>query len=487
MGSLSFLTSFYLPLLAVGSLSLGVADSPSGRTEAGPLFHDLALTLSLGDRVEAIGPLVWTEKTPTLTGWGLNPLVSYRSEVGVERTQFDFLYPLVTHDRYGDQGRWQVLQFLSWGGGPGSDGTTAQRFTVFPFYFQQNSTDPAQSYQALLPFYGTLKNRLFRDEIRFLAFPLWMQTRKRDVITDNYLAPFLHRRRGGANGWQLWPVYGQETRVPLRRTSKLTDLPEIVPGHEKRFLAWPFLLSEIQGVGSANPTTNRAVLPLLSTTRSPNQDNTTVLWPFFTKTVNREKQFEEWGAPWPFIGWANGEGKSARRIWPLYGRAANTNVSSLFVLWPAYSRKDLVTENLERKSTRGLLYLWNDVSVRDRQSGAEYRRRSLWPLVYHWRDREGRERLQLLAGAEGAFPYNEGIQRAWSPLWSLYRSEKNPKADAASQSLLWNLWRRESQTGKNQSSFLFGFVKSETTAEGRAWGWFWRKPTLKKTVIHAKP
>lgn len=81
----------------------------------------------------------------------------------------------------------------------------------------------------------------------------------------------------------------------------------------------------------------------------------------------------------------------------------------------------------------------------------------------------------MLAFAETAFPHNEAIARAWSPVWSLYRSEKNPKAGAASQSLLWNLWRRDVKPGGTKTSFLFGMVKTETTKDGRTWRWFWRK------------
>ncbi len=464
-----------MPLLAAGAAAVCLRAEPP--VESGPLAHEFGLTLEPGHRSEAAGPLLWTETTPSLSGWGLNPFVSFRSEPEVERTQIEFLYPLVSYDRYGSQDRWQFLQLLSWGGGRSTDGSDTQRFTVFPFYFQQESTDPAKRYHALLPLYGTLKNRLFRDEIRFVALPVWVQTRKRDVVTDNWLVPFFHRRHGGAQGWQLWPVYGTETRAVLTRTNGITDLPEVVPGHEKRFLLWPFGLSEVTGIGSENTTTNRAILPLFALRRSPQLDNTTLLWPFITHTVNREVGYEEWGAPWPFVGWANGEGKHARRLWPLYGKASNTNVSSGFILWPAYVHKQLVTENLLREQTRGLFYVWSDVSEKNRQTGEEYRRRSLWPLAHHWKDRTGRERFQMLALAESAFPHNEAISRAWSPVWSLYRSEKNPKAGAASQSLLWNLWRRDVKPGETRTSFLFGMVKTETTQEGRKWRWFWRRGT----------
>ena len=48
------------------------------------------------------------------------------------------------------------------------------------------------------PLYGHLQNRLFRDEIFFVLFPVYGESRKRDVVTDNYLYPFFHLRHGEA-------------------------------------------------------------------------------------------------------------------------------------------------------------------------------------------------------------------------------------------------------------------------------------------------
>lgn len=465
--------SRYLPILPLLAAAGGaVHAAPEPHVEAGPLAHEFTLTLGQGFRGEAGGPFFWQEVAPGTRGWAFCPLISFHHDAAVERTQYEFLYPLITYDLYGTQYRWQFMQLLSWSGGRSTDDSDTKRFTLFPFFFSQTSTDPAKSYRAFLPFYGTLKNRLFRDEIHFVALPLWVQTRKRDVVTDNYLAPFFHVRTGAAKGWQFWPLYGQESRAPITRTNAITDLPEVVPGHRRKFAVWPIWHVERLGIGTEDPVTNHMVLPLYAVRRSPSKDTTTVLWPFFTHTVDREKKFEEWGTPWPFIGWANGEGKHSRRFWPVYGKATNSELQSDFLLWPLYTHKVLRTQNLEREQTRSLFYVWIDVAERNRQTGAEYRRRSFWPLWYHWHDRDGRARLQILAPAEGAFPHNEGIQRGWSPIWSLYRSEKNPKAGAASQSLLWNLWRRDVKPEVTKTSFLFGIVKTEKTKEGRKWRWF---------------
>jgi hypothetical protein len=390
------------------------------------LAEEFPLTLRAGQRGEALGPLFHWQDTPEAWEWGFSPWVSYQHEPGVERTQAEFLYPLVSFDQYGSQYRFHILQFLSWSGGQSTVGPEKRRFTVFPFWFSQRSGDPTQAYWALVPFYGHLKGRLFRDEVRFAALPLWVQTRKRDVVTDNYVAPFVHVRTGGAQGWQVWPFYGQEHRASFVRTNALSDLPEVVPGHEKRFVAWPFWITDRQGIGAENPVTNTVSLPLFSQQRSKTRDNTTLMWPFFTHTVDRERQFEECGCA-----------VALRRVgrWP--GQACTPGVAALGqgdqcrvaerVRAVALLHPQATAGRGSRpgEQTRSVFYLRVDLAERDRRTGAEYRRRSLWPLLHHARDRQGRERLQVLALAEGAFPSNEGIVRGWSPIWSLYRHERD--------------------------------------------------------------
>src|SRR5262249_39180696 len=155
----------------------------------------------------------------------------------------------------------------------------------------QRSADPDLNYTALFPIYGHFKYRFLRDDIRFLLFPLYAKTRKRDVVTANYLYPFFHLRHGdGLSGWQFWPVVGHERKSPGSRTN-VADEVEVVPGHDKWFTLWPFIFNEHTGLGTTNPASLHTVLPLYSQFRSANRDATSVLWPFFTFVNEREKKY----------------------------------------------------------------------------------------------------------------------------------------------------------------------------------------------------
>lgn len=416
-----------------------------------------------------LGPIWGQEHFGDQSLWRLSPLMAHVEEAATERSEYEFLYPLFTFDRFGTEYRAQLLQFFSVSGGGTVDGETKRRQTLFPLFFRQKSDNPSNDYVALLPFYGHMQNHLLRDEIRFALIPLWLQSRKRDVVTDNFVFPFFHVRHGDhLTGWQFWPVFGQEHKEVTSKTNSI-DEAEIVGGHSRWFAGWPFIMSSHEGIGTTNPVSNLAFFPVVSLQRSPLRDNTTVLWPFITRTENREQHFVEWGLPFPFIGWARGEGKHANRLWPLYGNATNATTRQNFFLYPLYYHKRVQSAPLDRERTRALFFGYSDLRIQNTATGKTFRRRDLWPLFTWRQELDGRSRLQILAPIEPLLPNNKSIERLYSPMVSIWRNEANPKEHTASQSLLWNTWRRDVSPEKTRTSTLFGLIRTERSATGRKW------------------
>lgn len=455
---------------AVGLAAARLAASEYPR-QFGPLFSDIGLTLEAGHGWEALGPMLGREVTTNTSLWRISPLVARYEDPSVEHLRYDFLYPACGYVRYG--GEWQLhfFQFIQFTGGQAQEENEARRRTLFPFLFSQRSTDPARNYFALVPFWGTIQNRLFRDEIRFVLLPLYLQTRKRDLVTDNYLAPFFHLRRSpSVRGWQFWPLGGREVKQVTTRTNVADDL-EVVPGHQKTFAAWPFFFHERLNLGTDNPKTNLYLFPAWMSSRSPQEDYQWIL--FFSHRTNRtEKGYREWSTPWPFISWTDGPGKQMRRFFPLYGKGTKPGVQSDFILWPLYIHRATKASAYERDRKRILYWAYSDVREVNPANGAERRRREMWPLFSWSRDLEGRQRLQVLAPLEPLRPDNKAYERLYSPMWSLWRQQKDPVSGRHHASLLWNLWRREGEPGLTRTSFLFGAVRTERTAGGRRWRWF---------------
>jgi hypothetical protein len=387
------------------------------------------------------------------------------------------LPPLFTWRRYGDDGKWQLAQWLNGSRQAQIEDPDLHRFNLFPFFFYQNATDPERDYWALFPLYGTLQNRFFRDEAEFVLFPAWLKTRKGPVTTRNIAFPFFHLRDGpGLKGWQFWPLVGHEHRDPSTRTN-IADLVEVVPGHDKTFVVWPVYFRNRLGLGTENPSRVDAALPFYYVERSANRDFTSVLWPFFSWAEDREKKYRQWYAPWPLVSFARGEGKTLSRVAPFFSVGHSATFEGETYLWPLYRRRHLMTEDLDRDRRQYGLYLYVDLREETKGTGQVMRRIESWPFFTWTRDREGNERLQVLAPIE-PIKRSTYIERNWSPLWSVWRQERNPRTGASSQSLLWNLYRRDAVPGLTKGSLVFGLVQYQRSSEGRRWRFFHLGPRL---------
>jgi hypothetical protein len=448
-----FFAGFFLAVL---SLQLSAAADESS---FGFLFDRFQLTLEQGFRTEAAGPFYYSETTDESSTVAVPPFFSDYKNPSVESHEDDVLYPLFTSLRYGEERRWQLFELVSSSGGRQQDGSTRDRTTIFPFYFSQRSTDTNDDYTAFFPFYGHLKNRFFHDKIFFCAFPFYSETQKRDVVVDNYVYPFVDVRHGdGMTGWQFWPFYGRQNKIPTLHTNGFGDV-ETIGGYKRSFWIWPLHMSQDNGIGTDNPEKFRVSLPLYVYTRSPKLDSTTVLWPLFTWMDNREKKYREWQLPWPFIIFARGEGKTTDRVFPLFSRSHNDVKESDSYLWPIYTYRRTHSDPLDLQRTRVVFYLYSDTKEKNTKTGHYKRRLDMWPFFTWHRDFDGSERLQVIAPLEPAVPDNRGIERNWSPLWSFWRAEKNPATGAASQSLLWNLYRHETTPTHKKVSLLFGLFQ----------------------------
>lgn len=434
----------------------------------GPIYHTGPLTLDNGTRTEILGPLFTHNEKGSEESWILRPLGSYQKDSLTDTAKLTLAYPLMSYSRYGLEYRFQFLQVISWAGGVSLKEQANHRVTIFPFYFQQRSQDSNLNYTAFFPIYGQLKNRLFRDEVDFALFPLYMRSLKKDVVTDNFLFPIIHRRHGtGLTGWQVWPLFGTEHKNASTVTNGF-DETETIAGHDKKFALWPLYFKDKLGIGTENPESHQVLLPFYSWQRSPLRDSSTYLWPFgLTYTDDRDKKYREWDALWPLIVFARGEGKTALRIWPLFGRAKNETLESDFYLWPFYKYNRATSSPLDRERTRLLFFLYSHLVEKNTTTGTALDRTDLWPLLTRRRDHDGNERLQVLSVLDPLLPNNQTMQLNYASLCSVWSSESNAKTGAASQSFLWNLYRRDTTSLTKKCSLLFGCFQYQSGPEGR--------------------
>lgn len=512
-----------LACAVAGLLLVTLALDPlNGRAEgggvaSGPLWENFPLTLSMGDRTEALGPFFYDQTNEDARTWAVPPLMSSLSAAATDSAEFDFFYPVLTYDRYGKEHRFQILQLLSFSGGANQADQGAHRVTLFPFYFHQRSPNTNENYTALFPIYGKLRNRLFRAEMDFALWPLyvktkrkpgagtvgaeeflslgnrWAQSRRGDITTYNFLAPIFHLRYGdGLRGWQVWPLAGHELKSVTLRTNAWGDA-ETVPGHEKSFALWPIWSSAARNTGTSNESHFNTLLPFYSSFRSPQRDSTTYLWPCgLTLTDDRARRYEEVNVLWPVFTYARGEGKTTTRVWPLFGFSHNEVMERNFCLWPVYRHSRIHSAPLDRERTQILFFLYSDKQEENTDTGTTSRRVDCWPLFTRKRDQHGNTSLQVCSILEPILPASKSVERNYSALWSIWRSEKNVQSGATSQSLLWNLYsNRKSAAGVRKTSLLFGLFQRTASTNGSALRLFYiplaRLPKESSATIDSKP
>lgn len=463
--------------------SAAVEQCAASELVAGPFAQEYSLTLDTGMRREAVGPFLSSEWKGEQYFWGLSPLVSHTMNPAMDSEEWDILYPVMTYDRFGSEYRFQWFQVFSLAGGSSQRNVTTRRLTLFPFLYTQRSPDTNLNYTAVLPFYGEMKHRLMRDRIKFVMFPMYLQSEKQGVTTKNYLYPLFHVRKGESlRGWQVWPLVGHQEKGTTYKTNSVEEV-EVVGAHEKNFALWPLILNQNVDIGTTNQRHFNAVLPLYSAERSAQRDSTTVIWPLFTYTDDRERKYREWDFPWPLFVVARGEGKTVNRFGPLYSHAQNDSLHNDYALWPLWRNRKFTSDLMERDRTTILFFLYSDITVKTTGETNAFRKTDLWPLFTAQREKDGSERLQVLSLIEPLLPNNKGVVRNYSPLWSVWRSEKNAQTGRASQSFLWNTYRRETTMDSIKSSLLFGLFQYQSTPEGRRWRLFYL-PAIRAT---AKP
>ncbi|HEX3800140.1 MAG TPA: hypothetical protein VH413_15710 [Verrucomicrobiae bacterium] len=438
---------------------------------AGFLYDSFGLTLAPGGhRTEILGPSYYSEQKDTQYTWAVPVLtLAHVEDPSIQYEEFDWLYPVLTYDRFGVEYRWQFFQLFSFAGGTNQDETGTRRFTLFPIYFQQRGTLPEQNYTAVVPFGGTLKHRLFRDEIDFVLFPFYAKTIKKDVVTYNMPYPFFHLRHGdGLHGWQAWPITGHEHKVDTLSTNVDGEVT-IIGGHDSRFVLWPFYTQSTNDTDTNNPFWQQATIPFYSIYRSKLRDSTSWGWPIgVTHSIDREKKYTEWDAPWPLVEFSHGS-KITKRVWPFFNQSHNQFLEDDWYLWPVYKYNRLHSPPVDRDRTRILFFLYSSINEKSLDDGRVFHRQDFLPFYNYRHELNGNERLQILSILEPFFPNNKSIERDYSPLWSLWVSQHNPKTGARSQSLLWNLYRHESAPQVKKTSLLFGLFQYESTLTGKHW------------------
>jgi hypothetical protein len=396
-------------------------------------------------------PFIAGEIKPGKRVFVLRPIFSHEDEgPGSTRWTFRALWPLITIKRDDDAHRVRIWPVVWERKRSKAGGTVYDKdFWVLPFIWSGSDTEEGK-YFALWPFGGMIKGAFGKRYIRFVLWPLWVETKDKHYHSWNYPWPILGHWKGpDQRGWRFWPFFGTNQR----------------DGKFKRvFFLWPLGHYWKTGLDTDAPSTVAAFLPFFAMADNKHMRYVSVLWPFFARKHNKQKGFVEWHAPWPFFSRTTGKGIRGLKIFPFYEHRFAPEVSTrsfgakLFVRkieWRG-SRKTTRTSSclffqrikdewietqvggkIERSAPprdRRMAYLNAERKGRDLRSAGRKPRppepgtlksRSntlFWPIFRHKRSAKGEVFFTIL---EPWFARDREIwERHYAPFFTLYRYER---------------------------------------------------------------
>lgn len=423
----------------------------------------------------ALYPLLSHRARGDEVDYALRPLWYVRRSPAEERTDAWFLYPLGRYIRQGSNKRFWLLPLVYYnrlvhagrhvseasGHTPGELSEFGRRrtlagqsvdtdFVLFPLLFCGSDSEEGGHF-AVFPLAGIVKDYLGKDWIRFLFFPLYVETQDPRYHSWNVAWPVIGWWRGEDQwGFRVFPLYGTN-----RRAGKF----------ERTWFLWPIGHYWRVGLDTKTPTELVFAFPFFGYMKNKHLRYDTVLWPLFGCRRDSRRNLVELHAPWPIFSYTRGDGVRAFKIWPLWGHRSGNYYRSVFLLWPLYTRQLERREDstLLARMVAGVYWQWTEkwreydmggkVAVRPppRKPGGfwrgedwipdgrreppdetlpdapfkEYERTfwKLWPLCHSRREADDSAVFQALSVLP--WPEDRGAANLLAPLWTLYRYERD--------------------------------------------------------------
>jgi len=380
-----------------------------------------------GSRTEVLWPFGDVQHGKDYDQYAVRPLFNYRIEPGERVTEWQGLWPILLVRSMPDDRRVRIIP-IYWGNSKtGTDGTD-RNWMLFPVLF--GGSDPKTgAYFAVFPLGGKLKGLLGRSEIRFLAFPLYS-----DSKMDN-----------GRRAWNvLFPLIAK-TASPYSRSSRVLPffMRYKVKGEPAGYsVLWPFVHFSGRPAEGETRRSRFMLWPLFGWDNTPDARSFTMLWPFFSFGRRGDESWE-YIAPWPFFRRTHKPKLDRVQFWPFYGRVTRPNIKRSYIAWPFYGHS-IVDGKLERCEETRSWPFYRDTIKHEKDTSVKDRSTILWPLFqYHGRN-DGEN------GSSGGFSTlsllwfrdPDGFDRNWSVFWKLFEYTWEAGGRRSTR-FIWRLYRHD--------------------------------------------
>jgi hypothetical protein len=363
---------------------------------------------------QSLGPLIFEKTTGDGSAGGVRPLYVWEKNAAGETIKASALYPIFTYHAGPGGSFWSVFSLINSASPRPGTPDKYHSFDLWPFYFSRQTGDPATSYHAFFPIFGTVKNRFIgMDQSSWVLYPLYGRFEKNNVVTTTAPWPIVKVTRGEGNrGLSLWPLFGWRAKDGA---------------YHEQFYLWPFVYKNEHALWLPQPEVNLGVLPFYTRQQDTGSISENYFWPFFGYTDQTAPfRYHETRYFWPFLLQGRGDDYYVNRWGPFYTHSIIKGRDKTWLLWPLW--RQIRWNEAGLAQTKTTLFYFSYWSLTEHSLAHPQlppaRRTSLWPLFTVWDNGAGRRQVQVPSPFESYFPTNGTIRLVYNPLAALYRYDR---------------------------------------------------------------
>jgi len=407
---------------ALGALLFaGACKSYPERVDAWPFYYHE--NIGSTKQTDIVWPIGGSRESPAGKESGAWPFVAFYTDTEPDRVRntTNALYPIYLH-------RDSVLGTKTW---------------ILPLYYRHRNTAGGQDevdsrifpilwwgrvdgekYFAFVPFYGTIRKRLARDEIFLVMFPLYSRSKLEGHTANNVLFPLIAWTYGGNR---------KSSRViPFYSFYQRRDEPEIWS------ILWPFIHFTNSKGTETKPRSMFYLFPLFGWDNTPRRRSWTALWPVFSFAKDPESGYYSWIGPWPILRLQKDKDLLRTQVWPFYGHLRQKGMTFRYYMWPVYRQRDKEAERVAQHEWSVLLIMGTRVFIDKVENTRDVRAR-FWPLYRYFRKKDGSKHFYIF---NPLFWHDElGFERNYSRFWRIFEYVDDKQYDETSCRFVWRLIR----------------------------------------------
>lgn len=322
-----------------------------------------------------------------------------------------FLYPLFRRHVSPKGTRWSIFNIIQKRSEVDDD--RSSRFRIFPIFSSDYSEEADESKNSVFPVKGKISHFFGKDSVSWFLFPFYLKSRKGEDRFSVFFWPFFQFQKGPkAGGRFFFPFCGYFWKEGY---------------YKKHYFLWPFVYNQVTRLQTEDPLYRHGILPFYTFEKSNNLESACFVWPFFGYTHKKNPEYHERRLFWPIFVQGRGEIKYVNRCAPFYTHSKFKDNEKWWYAWPFLRIKHWKEGGLNVSQSQILYFLmWSNKQRHpDPSKTFQAHKTHIWPFVSMWDRGDGKKQFQMFSPFESFFPHNTIIRNVYTPLFALYRYEKN--------------------------------------------------------------